>query len=98
MKLVCILFDYVYNDADVIAVPDSLYDNIQELGKQYCQWLTEAEHDFWTTYPNGERHLSLETDGFVWWLNKQLGDDCKEKVKIVEQHVRYRRKLKTIYW
>ena len=98
MKLVCILFDYAYNDADVIAVPDSLYDNIQELGQQFCRWLEKGEHDFWVTSPNGERYLNLETDGFVWWLNKQLGDDCKEKVKIVEQHVRYRRKLKTIHW
>ena len=98
MKLVSILFDYVYNDADVIAVPDSLYDNIQELGQQFCRWLEKGEHDFWVTSPNGKRYLNLETDGFVWWLNKQLGDDSKEKVKIVEQHVRYRRKLKTIHW
>lgn len=98
MKLVCILFDYAYNDADVIAVPDSLYDNIQELGQQFQWWLGKGEHDFWTTLPDGHRALACETDGFVWWLNKQLGDDCKEKVKIVEQHVRYRRKLKTIHW
>lgn len=54
MKLVSILFDYVYNDADVIAVPDSLYDNIQELGQQFCRWLEKGEHDFWVTSPNGE--------------------------------------------
>ena len=96
MKLVCILFDYAYNDADVIAVPDSLYDNIQELGQQFQWWLGKGEHDFWVTSPNGKRYLNLETDGFVWWLNKQLGDDSNEKVKIVEQHVQYRPELKTV--
>ena len=46
MKLVSILFDYVYNDADVIAVPDSLYDNIQELGQQFALWQDYTEQDY----------------------------------------------------
>ncbi len=98
MKLVCILYDDMYDEADIIAVPDSLYDNIQELGQQFQWWLGEAEHDFWITRPNGQRVLAVGTAEFVWWLNKQLGDDHNEKVKIVEENVRYRRKLKTIHW
>ena len=98
MEPVCILFDEMYDDTDIISVPDSLYDNIQELGRQFQRWLEKGEHDFWVTSPNGTRCLNCETVEFVHWLNKQLGDDCKEKVKIVEQHVRYRRKLKTIHW
>ena len=98
MEPVCILYDDMYDEADIIAVPDSLYDNIQELGQQFCRWLEKGEHDFWVTSPNGERYLTLETSGFVWWLNKRLGDDSKEKVKIVEENVRYRRKLKMIHW
>ena len=96
VKLVCILFAELYDDADIIAVPDRLYVNIQELGQQFCRWLEKGEHDFWVTSPNGKRYLNLETDGFVWWLNKPLGDDSNEKVKIVEQHVRYRPELKTV--
>lgn len=96
MEPVCILYDDMYDGADIIAVPDSLYDNIQELGQQFCRWLGEAEHDFWATSPNGERYVILETSGFVWWLNKQLGDDSKEKVKIVAENVRYRPYLKTV--
>lgn len=98
MEPVCILFDDMYDDTDIISVPDSLYDDIQELGRQFPWWLEKGEHDFWVTSPNGKRYLNCETDGFVWWLNKQLGDDCKEKVKIVAQHVRYRPYLKTIHW
>lgn len=98
MEPVCILFDDMYDDTDIISVPDVLYANIEELGQQFQWWLGKGEHDFWTTLPDGQRVLACETDGFVWWLNKQLGDDCKEKVKIVAQHVRYRPYLKTIYW
>ncbi len=100
MKLVSILFDYVYNDADVIAVPDSLYDNIQELGQQFALWQDYTEQDYeeynFLTLSDGTKTVALETVEFVHWLNKQLGDDCKEKVKIVEQHVRYRPELKTV--
>ncbi len=96
MEPVCILFDDMYNDTDIISVPDILYANIEELGQQFQRWLEKGEHDFWVTSPNGKRYLNCETDGFVWWLNKQLGDDHNEKVKIVVQHVRYRPYLKTV--
>ncbi len=96
MKLVCILYAELYDDADIIAVPDVLKSNIKELGQQFCRWLEKGEHNFWTTSPSGERYPSLETDGFVWWLNKQLGDDHHEKARIVEQHVRYRPELETV--
>lgn len=63
MKLVCILFDYAYNDADVIAVPDSLYDNIQELGQQFQWWLGKGEHDF-------GQHSQMDNEH---WLVKPMG-------------------------
>ena len=96
MEPVCILFDDMYDDTDIISVPDVLYANIEELGQQFQWWLGKGEHDFWVTSPNGERYLTLETSGFVWWLNKRLGDDSKEKVKIVAENVRYRPYLKTV--
>ena len=86
------------DDADIIYIPNSIYDNIEGYAQQFCNWLDSDEPtpEYYVTI-NGRTVPALETDGFVAWLNKYicLGDD---KAYIVEQHTSLREQYLTIYF
>lgn len=93
MELVNIVFEEEYDDVDIIAVPDKLYANIEELGQQFQRWLAKGEHNYWKILPNGQRVLIGETVGFVEWLNDHVLNNSDEEVKIIEEHVQYNPEL-----
>ena len=94
MKLVNIMYFNDKNDVDVISVPDDIYDDIVQLGQDYCNFLGKGDHNFWSEH-NGKKFPVLETGGFVWWLNKEFASLYGESF-IVKQHVRYKKKRRTI--
>ena len=81
MTNVNIIFDGLFDDADIIAVPDEMAFEIEELGQQFLDWILRTEDkEYWTTI-NGQKCAVAETDGFIKWLNLYcLSDEGKAYV------------------
>ena len=94
--LVNVLFFDNNEDVDIIYVPESVYDKVELYGQQFCDWLNSGNinEEYYVTI-NGRKCISLETVGFINWLNKYvcLGND---KARIVEQHTKLNRSFKTV--
>ncbi|MBQ3100226.1 MAG: hypothetical protein IJC50_04465 [Clostridia bacterium] len=72
MKYLNIIYEECYDDADIICVPDSIYDNIKEIVTQFLNWLPDApktDPDYWWLREDGNYGQILETVGFIKWLN-----------------------------
>lgn len=90
-----IVYDDIFDDADIIAVPDKIAPMIEEIGQEFLQWVPTAEdQDYWTII-NGRKVVIAETDGFVKWINASYCKDS-EKVYVVARNTNYDPKLKII--
>lgn len=98
MENVYVIYDDVIEDADVIAVPNEIYQDIEKLANVFMEWLTEdvarKDQEYWRTL-NGKQYLNIETKGFVKWLNIYYCKEC-DKAYIVKQHTEYYPKYKCI--
>ena len=74
MRQINLVFDEVYDDADILLVPDWVAEQAVLMPGRYSEWLVS------------QGRTDMETDGFVAWLNAQIGADA-EKVRIIAQHV-----------
>lgn len=75
MTNVNIIFDNLLDDADIIAVPDEIAFEIEELGQRFLHWIPHSEDkEYWTTI-NGQKCAVAETDGFIKWLNSYYFSD-----------------------
>lgn len=90
-----IVFDNIFDDADIIAVPDEIAEKIEEIEKEFLDWVHKTDDaDYWITI-NGRKCNVVETDGFIKWLNSCY---CKgiDKAYIVERNTNYNSKFKII--
>ena len=94
--LVNVLFDDQYDDCDVISVPDNIGINIEFYAQKFCDWLNSGDitDEYYVTL-NGKQYVSLETVGFVNWLNDCVCIDCF-KCEVVAQHKKQNPKYKTV--
>lgn len=95
MTKVNIVFDDIFDDADIIAVPDEISSKIEEIGQEFLFWVpTTEDSDYWMII-DGRKCLVAETDGFIKWLNSYY---CKEtdKAYVVARKTNYCPKYKTI--
>ena len=74
MKRINLVYDEFYADADVLLVPDWVFEQALHLPGQYSEWLLV------------QGRKDMVTEGFVEWLNDQI-DPEEEKVRILAQHV-----------
>lgn len=96
MTKINIVYDEMYNDVDIISVPDEIASSMNDLAKLFLDWTPpESDSDYWVTI-NGKRCLSIETVGFVKWLNNHCCLYFDEKVCIVAQHTNYCKEYQTI--
>ena len=97
MKLVSILYDDMYDETDIIAIPDDLFEDLDNIVNRFeREWPYENE-DYILKFKKNENVIgvNLETDGFVRWLNKYY---CihGEKAKVVMQNVPHKQEYYTI--
>ena len=86
----------MYNDVDIVSVPNEIAGSMNDLVKQFLDWTPpESDSDYWVTI-NGKSCLSIETEGFVKWLNNHCCLHLAEKVRIVEQHTNHCKEYQTI--
>lgn len=95
MKKVNIVFDDIFNDADIIAIPDEIFSHIEEIGQEFLDWVPTAEDtDYWKLI-NGRKCAIAETDGFIKWINATY---CKtlEKSYVLARNTDYDPTLKIL--
>ena len=95
MKKINIVFDDVFDDADILVIPDEIFSRIEEIGQEFLDWVPQAEDpDYWTMI-DGRRCAVAETDGFIKWLNATY---CKDlpKAFVVARNTNYEPSLKII--
>ena len=94
LKLINLLYEYDYDDVDIICVPDNVADNIEETVQHYQSWMYQNidKHSFWRLSASGYKVLSLGTDEFLWWLNEQC-IKSGEKARLISSHVKFRDEL-----
>ncbi len=70
-----IVYDNMYNEADIIAIPDEIFDKLDIIVKEFIHWQywesPKDDCDYWTII-NGKKCTVLETKGFVKWLNNRF--------------------------
>ena len=87
MKYVNVVFGDDLSDVDIISAPDDVAENIEDLGQQFCNWLSNDEaYEYRRVAENGIIYGILETNGFVTWLNRFHCGDIDEKAVIVVEH------------
>ena len=88
MTKVNIVFDDIFDDADIIAVPDELIPRIEEISQEFLFWKPSLDDkDNWLI-TDGKICLVKETDGFIKWLNSTY---CKniEKAYVIVRNTNY---------
>ncbi len=95
MRKVNIVFDDIFADADIIAIPEEIFSHIEEIGQEFLHWVPTAEDpDYWKLI-NGRKCTIAETDGFIKWMNATY---CKtlEKCYVVASNTNHDPTLKII--
>ena len=69
MTKINIVFDDVFDDVDIIAIPDEIVPEIEMIRQAFLQWIPVAEDSEYRTVVNGREFLVCETEGFIKWLN-----------------------------
>ena len=95
MKNVQIVYDGLFDDVDVIAVPDDIYEEIDRLAQEFLDWKApEDDWDYWCEL-NGRKVPMTGAKGFVKWLNNYYchGED---QAAVVEKNVIYTTEYKMI--
>lgn len=97
--LINIIFDYY---VDIINVPDNIGLNIKKYQNQCDRWLYNKlnDHEFWEKDSSGKKlGVGICSEAFVYWLNKFVLKNSKEKANIVQKSInKYDESLPTIYY
>ena len=95
MIKVNIVFDDLFDDADIIAIPDEVSSRIEEIGQEFLHWIPTAEDPEYWALITGRKCNIAETDGFIKWMNTTY---CKnlEKCYVVARNTDYDSTLKII--
>lgn len=93
MKFVNVVFEYDYDDVDIILVPDDIADNIEQVVQLFIHWLSNPDNgkQFLKTLQSGQIGMIIETESFLFWLNNYKITNGA-KASIVMQHTKYNSK------
>ena len=94
MTEVNIIFDGMFNDADIIVIPDAISSEIEKIGQEFLDWVPSAEDSQYWMIKNGEKCSVVETDGFVKWLNDNYREF--EKAYVIERNTNYNPENKSV--
>lgn len=88
MTNINIVYDDMYDDADIIAIPDFLVSAIEAIGQEFLFWIPTTDDEKYWIYIDGKKCSIAETIGFIDWLNSTY---CKEteKAYIISQNTNY---------
>ena len=87
MRYINLVYEDDYEDADILLVPDEIADNIDTVMREFFRWIKLSENNFRFKVKIGEGKevLSIDTEGFLWWLNNvKLQGEAKATIE--KQH------------
>lgn len=90
-----IVYDDIFDDADIIAVPDEIAPMIEKIGQEFLWWVPTAEDPDYRMIVDGKECVVAETDGFVKWINISYCEEI-EKVYVVARNTNYDPQLQII--
>lgn len=82
-----IVYDDDTEDVDIIAVPDNIANDIDNITQLFFNWLKDKRNQqrFLIKNAQGKEILSIDTNDFIWWLNTHYMDTL-ETAYLVSQH------------
>lgn len=90
MEPINVVFEDDYADVDIILVPDSLRESIEEYLQQFFNWAIAPENrsNFEVTNPKGDKIVSIGTVEFICWLNEYVCNNLQPAI-ILKQHTAF---------
>ena len=87
MRRVNVVYDEVFDDVDILLVPDNIAENIEHIVNEFNHWLLLPENRgrFVVKVLDGYDILEIGTMEFLWWLN-HVKIDTTQKASILTQH------------
>ena len=87
--LINVLYDDLFDDCDIISVPDEIGENAEQYSQMYCRWLDSDQcPEEYHIVINGNLGTICETEGFVKWINLSFGKG-NIVAQIVKQHTKF---------
>ena len=80
MKKINLIFDEVYDDVDILLVPDDIAECIESVMLEFGRWLSCDENA--KCFRTGQgKFLAIGTSEFLWWLNSiKITQGCKATI------------------
>jgi hypothetical protein len=90
MRKIIIVYEYDYDDCDIVLVPNFVAKNVDSYSNSFLRWLERSDlpSHYYAILPSGEKCISCETEGFVEWLNNYVCPKDEQAV-IVNQHIKF---------
>lgn len=90
MRKINLIFDGVYDDADILLVPECIAEDTEKVMYEFGKWLLCAEEAkrFRTLNAPQGKFYEIGTDEFIWWLNN-IKITEGTKASIIKQHIEY---------
>lgn len=85
MKRICLVYEYDYNDVDILLVPNFIAENIDSYVQQFFNWVALPEHKEQFTKDNV---VAIGTNEFIWWLEHFVLSDG-QYVTLLESHTQF---------
>ena len=99
MKYINLVYDDENELVDLLAVPNVVDDNIENIVQQFFDWAGSTQnHGYWRKSESGGYYLALGAIEFVKWLNNYYLKSISAvegKAKIVQSRVPYNPKYKS---
>jgi hypothetical protein len=90
MQKVNVVFDDVFDDADLILVPKRCVNAIREIEYAFNHWLQSDQNtEFWGIASDGRPCVDCETVGLIYWLNTYYRLPDEPLAEILQQHTDY---------
>jgi hypothetical protein len=96
MKLINLVYEYDYDDVDIVSVPDHVCDNIDRVVQEFNDWTGNTrDHGWFVIDDKGKEVLATGTKEFVKWLNDNYFRYENKEIVVVKAHTKYNPKYPT---
>lgn len=89
-----VFFDELFEDADVIDIPESVWEEIENIKATFFKWLfnKKINHKYWVTIDGEKKYCSYRAEAFVYWLNNfYLLNNNKKAICLNAEKIDYSR-------
>ena len=90
MKKVNVVYEYDFNEVDIILIPDFVEEKLNEYVQKFFNWLAQStDSRFCKITKSGYIVHLCDTEGFLYWLNTFVIDSDQDKATMLLEKVPY---------